>query len=73
MKTRNTKDLTSTNLQNVLWETLNQVKSKRIRPNEANAIAAQAREICRISKITLEHMRLTGSKMTKNNGILQID
>ena len=45
--------LTATNLKESLWETLNKVKSKKLLPGHADAIAAQAREILRTVKIQL--------------------
>jgi len=45
--------LTATNLKESLWETLNKVKSKKLMPGHADAIAAQAREILRTVKMQL--------------------
>jgi hypothetical protein len=47
-------ELTATNLKNALWETLNDVKSGIKQPAEADAIASQAREILRATKVQLQ-------------------
>lgn len=72
MKTK-TNELTSENLQNALWETLKLARSKKLKPTEANAVAAQAREICRVSKLNLEYMKLTGKTQSKTKGILSLE
>ncbi len=45
--------LTATTLKESLWGTLNQVKSRKLLPGHADAIASQAREILRTIKIQL--------------------
>jgi hypothetical protein len=45
--------LTATNLKESLWNTLNQVKAKKLMPGHADAIASQAREILRTVKMQL--------------------
>lgn len=45
--------LTAISLKSALWSTLNQVKSKRMLPGHADAVAAQAREILRTIKMQL--------------------
>lgn len=45
--------LTASSLKEALWTTLNQVKSKKILPGHADAVAAQAREILRTVKVQL--------------------
>jgi hypothetical protein len=45
--------LTASSLKEALWATLNQVKSKKILPGHADAVAAQAREILRTVKVQL--------------------
>ena len=47
-------NLTAMDLKSALWNTLNQVKSKRMMPGHADAIASQAREILRTIKIQLD-------------------
>lgn len=46
--------LSAVNLKNVLWETLNEIKSDTILPAQGDAIAAQAREILRTVKTQLQ-------------------
>lgn len=48
------KQLTAVNLKNVLWETLNSVKSGKIQYADADAIASQSREILRTIKTQLQ-------------------
>lgn len=47
-------NLSASSLKAALWSTLNQVKSKRMLPGHADAIAAQAREILRTVKVQLQ-------------------
>ena len=56
--------LTALNLQNALWETLQGIKSGSVDAKNANAIAKQSAEICRIQKAQIDAAKLTG-KMTK--------
>lgn len=46
--------LTASSLKDVLWETLNDVKTDQMMPNRADAIAAQSREILRTIKVQLQ-------------------
>ncbi len=46
--------LTASGLKNILWETLNDVKTEQMLPNRADAIAAQSREILRTIKTQLQ-------------------
>lgn len=46
-------ELSAVNLKNSLWEVLNKVKSKKLLPGHADAIASQAREILRTVKMQL--------------------
>ncbi len=46
--------LTGKNLKKILWETLNEIKEKKIDPGAADAIASQAREIVRTAKVQLQ-------------------
>lgn len=46
--------LTASKLKEALWTTLNQVKSKKMLPGHADAVAAQAREILRTVKVQLQ-------------------
>ena len=49
-----TNNLTASNLKEALWSTLNQVRSKKMLPGHADAIASQAREILRTVKVQLQ-------------------
>jgi len=46
--------LTASSLKDILWETLNDVKTEQMLPNRADAIAAQSREILRTIKTQLQ-------------------
>ncbi len=46
--------LTASSLKDVLWETLNDVKSEQMLPNRADAVAAQSREILRTIKTQMQ-------------------
>ena len=46
--------LNARNLKDALWETLNSVKSGKLQPGEADAIASQAREILRTTNTQLK-------------------
>jgi hypothetical protein len=46
--------LSAGNLRDVLWETLNDVRTNQMLPNRADAIASQAREILRTVKTQLQ-------------------
>lgn len=46
--------LTAGSLKDILWETLNDVKTEQMLPNRADAIAAQSREILRTIKVQLQ-------------------
>jgi len=45
--------LSASNLKDSLWQTLQAVKTKRMLPGHADAIASQAREILRTVKVQL--------------------
>jgi len=46
--------LSAVNLKDALWTTLNEIKDDKMQPNQADAIAAQAREILRTIKVQLQ-------------------
>lgn len=46
--------LNATNLKNVLWDTLNKVKTGKMEPGQADAVASQAREILRTTSVQLK-------------------
>lgn len=47
------KELNARNLKESLWETLNEIRSGKIDPAQADAIASQAREILRTANTQL--------------------
>lgn len=47
------KELTASNLKNVLWSTMTDLQSGAIQPGQGDAIAAQAREILRTVRTQL--------------------
>lgn len=49
-----TNKLTANNLKNVLWETLQQVKSGKMDAGQADSVASQAREILRTTTVQLK-------------------
>lgn len=53
MASDNNKDLTASNLKEVLWSTMNDLQSGAIQPGQGDAIAAQAREILRTVRTQL--------------------
>lgn len=46
-------ELTASNLKDALWDTLQKVKTKKMQPGQADAVASQAREILRTVKVQL--------------------
>lgn len=56
------KVLTAENLKDLLWSTMNDVKNRRMKPPEANAVATQAREICRVQKLQIDVFKLQNKK-----------
>lgn len=48
------KNLSALNLKNILWETLNEIKTDKMLPAQGDSIAAQAREILRTIKVQLQ-------------------
>lgn len=46
-------ELTASNLKNVLWDTMTELKAGTIQPGQGDAIAAQAREILRTVRTQL--------------------
>jgi len=46
--------LNASSLRNVLWETLNDIRTNQMLPNRGDAIASQAREILRTVKTQLQ-------------------
>jgi len=46
--------LSAGSLKDILWETLNEIKTDQMLPAQGDAIAAQAREILRTIKVQLQ-------------------
>lgn len=53
MASGNGKELTASNLKDVLWTTMNDLQSGTVQPGQGDAIAAQAREILRTVRTQL--------------------
>lgn len=53
------KELSSENLQDVLWETLQKVKDRKLKPNEANAVTFAAKEIVNMARLELQWKAIT--------------
>ena len=66
----NNKQLTSENLKSELWDVLLKLKSKKIQPIVANAIAKQSREIMTIVRSEMALAVANGEKPNKN--LLQV-
>lgn len=49
-----TPKLTANNLKEALWDTLQNVKSGKMQPGQADSIATQAREIIRTTNVQLK-------------------
>lgn len=56
--------LSAVTLRNQLWETLNQVKTNKLDPATADAIAAQSREILRSFKTQLQILSAAKKNVT---------
>lgn len=55
--------LTASNLKNVLWKTLNDIRSGDMQAGDGDAIACQAREILRTVKVQLSVAAQTNRKV----------
>jgi len=53
MSDSNNVELTAKNMKNILWETLQNLRSGDVQPGEADAIAQQSREIIRTTNTQL--------------------
>lgn len=61
MSKKNTK-LSAETLRDLLWETMNLVKTKKLSHAQANAVATQSREIMRTIRTEIEVAKLCGAK-----------
>lgn len=56
------KGVSSNGLVGMLWDTMKGLEAKTTDPANANSIASQSREICRVAKVNIEYAKLTGQK-----------
>lgn len=61
------KSLTAENLKETLWHTLQSVKSGAMDAKEANAIAAQSREIIRVKRLEINLSTIVGRSPNHSN------
>lgn len=54
--------LNSNNLKEVLWETIEGVRSGKINVSQANAISSSARTICSVVNLELQMSKAIGAK-----------
>lgn len=54
--------LSAKNMKEMLWQTMQEVRSKKITPKAAQAVASQSREIIRIVRIELQVASMRGDK-----------
>ena len=59
------KKLSAKNLKEVLWATLNKLKSGKMQVSEADSIACQSREIVRVIKSQQDILRHAKENVTK--------
>ena len=64
MATTPKNDLNAVNLKHALWSTLRDLRSNEIDANVADAIACQAREIIRTTRIQTQILSLAGLPMS---------
>lgn len=56
-------DLNASNLQEVLWDVLNQVKNRKMKPNESNSITFAAKEIINAARLELQWKMVSGKRL----------
>lgn len=59
------KNLTAKNLKDELWEVLLDVRSGKIEPSNAEAVASQSREIIRVLRAQQSIIKQASEKITK--------
>ena len=64
LKLGNDNELNAASLKSVLWDNLNGLKSGDIQPSQADAMAAQAREILKTVKLELDITKASGAAVT---------
>lgn len=65
-KSRNEAVLNAENLKQELWETMRGLRTGRVKPDVANATAAQSREIMRIVRTEIVVASMSGGKPSGN-------
>ena len=60
-----TKELTAQNLKNELWEVLQDLRSNKIDPHHAEAVASQSREIIRVLRAQQSVIRQANESITQ--------
>lgn len=60
--------LTFEGLENELWDVLQLVREKKVKPPEANAVTMAAKEICNITRLKLQYRALTSPNMKLKAG-----
>mgnify|MGYP001564135051 CR=1 FL=1 len=66
MATNDKLKLTANNLKNVLWDTLQQVKSGKMDAGQADSVASTAREILRTTTVQLKVAAQTNRTVSKD-------
>jgi len=59
------KKLTAKNLKDELWEVLQEVRSGKIDPHQAEAVASQSREIIRVLRVQQSIIKQASEKITE--------
>jgi hypothetical protein len=63
---KTTTKLSATNMKNILWETLQQVRDGKMEAGQADAIASQVREILRTTTVQLKIASQTNRIVSKD-------
>ena len=64
-------EVTAESVKNTLWETLQDVKARRIKPDVANAVSKLANGIITTAKLEFEAAKFAGSQSTGLNTFLE--
>lgn len=49
-------------LEEQLWDVLKKVRSRQIKPTEANSVISAAKELCNLSRLRLQYKLLEGAQ-----------
>lgn len=60
------KQLSPESLQDILWDTLQKVRDRKMKPPEANSITFAAKEILNSARIQMQYAILSGRKLSEN-------